>query len=754
MNADLLREGRNAVARGWKITPLQGKVPFLKDWPNLPTATADDVYRWVEAGYNLGVVTGKASKTIVLDEDDVGIWSDLPSTITTITGSGKFHYYFGFVEGIGCPTGFDWGEVKGEGGMVVLPGSIHPETGEPYRWAEGLSPEEWVLEDLPEEVVEEIKGQSERPAVEFVFDDSKPAPRWAHAAINRELLKVKGLQDGERNVGINYGSFRIGQVLHHLTADQAEEIVQELLEEAATVADPGQTSQRRTADTVHRGLTAGQRKPRWPRIVPYDGPRPDAAAYLLIPGDHVDDNGEHIGVTPREFCQAVYSRLPPDHLFRLGADVGIIEDGAFQPISVDYLRILVPDHVALRAWVATKKDTHLMSRQLSKDLAGIFLSWLQHNAPKLRSVARHPVVVGGELVTNPGYADGIWLELGTGLEVITNRYGIRERLEEPFVDFPFESKADWANFVGFMLTPILRPSLRLAPAHYISAGAKGLGKSFVSDGVAGRILLGRSIGATQVPKSEDEVRKLLYAIVTTGASLIQLDNLPGRLDSASLASFLTSESLTDRGVFAKGVARLEHATSIVLNGANNEMTDELARRCVPIRLWSPYPDQSKRPPFQFPDIAQTVSERRPQLLGALVGAVQGWIEAGRPLSEKSMPSYEDWTRHVGGIVEWLGYPEWLSNRDAELAARLDPLEAAALELLRILAPLEEFTVKDALAAGEDLCDIDAPTAKGREIQMGRLLSAYLDRPTVSGTLRRRILKGYRVYRVEEGVVLT
>jgi len=103
-------------------------------------------------GQNAGIACGPASGVIVLDEDHPELFKEwlngrsLPETRTHQTGSGMRHFLFRYPDDgktYGCRS-FKQGkqticDIKGFGGQVVAPGSIHPDTGEAYI----------VLKDLP-----------------------------------------------------------------------------------------------------------------------------------------------------------------------------------------------------------------------------------------------------------------------------------------------------------------------------------------------------------------------------------------------------------------------------------------------------------------------------------------------------------------------------------------------------------------------------------------------------------------------------
>ena len=157
MPVDLDEYVLSYVKKGWSLVPLKGKVPTIKNWTHLPPTTEDQGKEYLAQG-NVGIRTGEISGLVVLDVDPKHggdeslerLNHDFSNVPMVRTGSGGRHYYFKYP-----PTGLRNStgalgpglDIRGDGGQVVCPPSIHPETGNEYVWEK---PEDGILPDFPE----------------------------------------------------------------------------------------------------------------------------------------------------------------------------------------------------------------------------------------------------------------------------------------------------------------------------------------------------------------------------------------------------------------------------------------------------------------------------------------------------------------------------------------------------------------------------------------------------------------------------
>lgn len=151
--SELMDSALKYAEAGFAVFPLipRGKVPATAHGFKDATRDTEQIRKWWTEipDCNIGIATGQASGgLVVIDVDDGhgdGRGSDsmydwehangkLPDTVTCITGSGGYHYYYYDAERFGNRSGLLHNvDVRAEGGYVVAPPSVHP-NGNRYEW--------------------------------------------------------------------------------------------------------------------------------------------------------------------------------------------------------------------------------------------------------------------------------------------------------------------------------------------------------------------------------------------------------------------------------------------------------------------------------------------------------------------------------------------------------------------------------------------------------------------------------------------
>src|SRR5215203_950510 len=176
--------------RGWGPIPLRArsKTPKLpKGHPFLGRKATDTEFAGFDFGHNVGIVAGKVSEIIVLDDDGGETlrqngWH-VPATPTVKTRRGH-QYYFRCPEP-GFPTFAVAGkvEVRGDGAYVAAPPSVHP-SGAVYEWV--IPPDEAELADPPEWLIEQASARGRRMGAEEVGETISNGSR------NKTLFSIAG----------------------------------------------------------------------------------------------------------------------------------------------------------------------------------------------------------------------------------------------------------------------------------------------------------------------------------------------------------------------------------------------------------------------------------------------------------------------------------------------------------------------------------------------------------------------------------
>jgi len=244
-------------------------------------------------------------------------------------------------------------------------------------------------------------------------------------------------------------------------------------------------------------------------------------------------------------------------------------------------------------------------------------------------------------------------------------------IDEAIGDFPYTDPASRANAFALLLTPILRPAIiGNTPLALLDAPQAGTGKSLLAETVS-ILATGRQAAMMSAATDEAEWDKRITALLLEGATVITVDNIEAILQSASLASALTSTTVSRRILGQSVNVNLPQRATWLATGNNIRLGGDMPRRCYWIRLDAQTAQPWRRQDFRHPGLIGWVSENRGQLLGALLTIARSWWIAGRPAATVTpLGSFEDWTRKVGGVLAHAGITGFLGNLD-ELYDRVD-----------------------------------------------------------------------------------
>jgi uncharacterized protein DUF3854 len=301
------------------------------------------------------------------------------------------------------------------------------------------------------------------------------------------------------------------------------------------------------------------------------------------------------------------------------------------------------------------------------DVVADILAHINPPFPVLNGISLVPLFVpDSRLLTREGYDPEYGLFLGLReLENVRGTMPVDQArqliLEELLGDFPFVDEASKAHIIALLLLPFVRQMIQgPTPLHLLHAPTRGTGKGLAAD-VAALVTLGVPAPVMALTGQEDETEKRITAMLLSGTSLILLDNVTA-IRSPSLAAVLTASEWHGRRLGQSEMVRAPNNAVWMATGNNVELSDEIARRVVTIRLDSKMEQPEQRTKFRHPNLVGWVKEHRSELVCACLSLIQSWIDAGRPPGVATLGRFEQWTQVLGGILQICEIPGFLDDR--------------------------------------------------------------------------------------------
>ena len=293
--------------------------------------------------------------------------------------------------------------------------------------------------------------------------------------------------------------------------------------------------------------------------------------------------------------------------------------------------------------------------------------------PPLLGVVGAPVLrPDGTLLQTPGYdpATSTYLAAKVPLNPVPDRptpaQVARARafvLEEFLHDFPWVSAADRANYLGLLVTPVLRPYLRcLAPFGIVDATMPASGKTILTAAVG--MLYGQRV--LSWTSSDEELRKAITSVLADQVGVVVFDNLAegSVIDSAILARLITERTWSDRRLGTNTATAQPNDRLWLATGNNLRVGGDMASRTVLVRLDPHMPRPEERTGFAIPHLDQWIlapaNQRR--LLWHLLVLVLDWTSAGAPRTPvRPMRQFTGWAEAIAGFLTHHQVLGFLSN---------------------------------------------------------------------------------------------
>jgi hypothetical protein len=298
------------------------------------------------------------------------------------------------------------------------------------------------------------------------------------------------------------------------------------------------------------------------------------------------------------------------------------------------------------------------------------------NLPRLRGVTHVPMPrADGTLIDQPGYdAASGYLFLPTvevpEVPLVPTPGELAAAvalLRGLFAEFVWAGEHDEANYLGLLLTPLLR--LLCPPPHKLGAvmaHQPGSGKTLLSKvlhAVHGGVV------RAELPRDDHELEKVLYSILaTTTAPVVTFDNVSGALRSSRLDAVLTAERVSLRKLGTNDHPELANDRLWSVTGNNLMIGGDTARRTLWVTIDPQVPHPEARTGFAITDLVAHVTEHRGEVLAALLTLIAHWRAEGAHYELHSSDDYKVWSATVRAILRTAGVPGEFDHEDSRQQA--------------------------------------------------------------------------------------
>lgn len=710
---------------GWPVAPIGigTKHPKIPRWQTEASTDPAQIAAWWDETPTDGIsiLTGSRSGIFAVDIDPRHggdeSWDDLiaqhgeaGSTTESLTGGGGRHLIYRIpaeaiitnASAANLPIGID---IRGEGGQIVAPPTIHPASGLPYAWeatsdpTEGMLPQEpapWLLRLLlrpipaqtPRQERQEYVGTDsivERFAADHTWPSLLLGDGWSYHSGRAEhrtgetyelwTRPGKDIRDGSSASLYYRGSDVLKVFTDQIAGLRPDETYTRFGYWTAT-RHQGDHSAAARAYRLHIN---NQTSPRQPQTAPAsskpeDGPEISADAESRPAIIH---NGKQLGIILSEAIEAIQQTNEPPTIFvRAGQLCRLREDEEdrpiIEPLRPDSARNLLASSAT---WWRANRDGSLAGSLPPAEIASALLAEGRWALPSLAGIVETPVLrPDGTFLLAHSYDPATKLHLWNKTEPFPQIPASPSKqqtteavslIDELLCDFPWDTTADRANAWAMLLTPLLRSIIGQVPLALIDAPEPGTGKGLLVK-LAAIITSGRATGLMAWPSTDEELEKKVTAALISGSTMLIFDNVEGTIKSPTLAAVLTADSWQGRVLGRSEMITIPNRATWVATGNNIDVGGDLARRCYRIRLDAHQARPWARTGFKHPDIERWTTQNRPALLGALCTIIRAWWEAGKPKPAKHQPlgGYTSWSEIIGGILGHAGIDDFLGNMDA------------------------------------------------------------------------------------------
>lgn len=360
----------------------------------------------------------------------------------------------------------------------------------------------------------------------------------------------------------------------------------------------------------------------------------------------------------------------PDY-YDMGDQLVSVKDGNIIPFSEPLLEHELG--AIAQYWQWQKNDKVKYERLIdppAKVIRQILSMHKRRNLKPLNAVINAPTITyDNHIVSKQGYDVSTKLYLdcldhGVNVAVLVSEQdaiAAYHELMKPFDTFDFADDVSRSVALSAILTAITRPTQATAPAFAFDAPKQGSGKTYFCE-CLGLLATGTTPAMTpSIEKNEDEIRKTLLSMVIEGRRFIIWDNVMGHFNSATMASFLTSERYSGRILGLSQSVEVAHRAMLLLTGNNITLVGDMPRRVLTCRFDTGIenPTQAQRNLSAIDGLkpAAYIERNRYKLAAAAITLIRGYLQSDEHraggMAKDRLPSFEDWDTVARQPVLWL-----------------------------------------------------------------------------------------------------
>lgn len=296
---------------------------------------------WAESpDANIGIATGQISNLVVVDVDGkegegslarlFKKYGKLPRTPKVRTGKGVHYYLRPGAKPVGNSVGrLGSGiDIRGDGGYVVAPGSIH-RSGKLYKFLPGRDLNDIKIAKIPKSLRKALlTGEPSRPVLLLPIPPSKKgrAKAYIRSALNRELERLGKAPVHQRNDTLNRCAFKVGQLLPYDLLNRTK-IVRDLTRVATAIG----LEESEIGATIESGLSAGMRHPRSLPFTESNDGHADTKMPVAAVAPDLNEQLSRLGETDTDNASRLAARFAKQILYSNGRGWLVYKQGRWLP---------------------------------------------------------------------------------------------------------------------------------------------------------------------------------------------------------------------------------------------------------------------------------------------------------------------------------------------------------------------------------------------------------------------------------------